>query len=162
MANLMDDIGAAVVQTIKDNASLFTSVGATGGVLHVEYKAPDNTQLPAGAAGRIVVSPVAQNPVDGTEFEESAESQFDYDLLIDIRGVRTSHTVRTAVMQALHSSFRENGAAMFSDLTDNGTNRLGASGEARLGALQERDTVPDMARVTVPLTVFCWHKLPMA
>lgn len=162
MSNLQDDIGAAIVATIQAASSRFTSLASPGGTIACEYRAEDNTNMPAGAYGRCIVTPVAEDPVPGTEYDESCESAFVYDLVFALSAKQTSHTSRSAIYQAVHGTFRDRGAEALANLTDNGSNRLGSSGVIEVGDLIEEPSAPDAPVFRVRLTVFMWHKVPMA
>lgn len=162
MANFQDDLGAAIVQTINDNASAFSALGNTGGTLHAEY-ASQEVNYNRGASGVVQVKPAEEEVVEGQEYAESAQCVFPFDLDFGLLDVFDASNSRTSIMQALRTTFADRGAQVFANLTDNGSNRQGASGFIRLRqpTLEEGED-PDRPRLIARVEVTCWVKLPAA
>lgn len=162
MANLQDDIGAAIVETINDLSSAFSALGNTAGVMHAEYESQD-VNYNVGATGKCLVVPMPEEPVEGTEYAESCQSVLPYELKFSLVDVRDAGNARTVITQALRTAFRDRGAQLWSNFTDNGTNRLGASGRVTVGQVVEEVTSdPDRPMIVARLEVSVWMKLPAA
>lgn len=161
MANLQDDLGAAIVATINANKTPFSSLGVTGSTIHAEY-AGQPVNYNAGATGRCLVRPLEQEIIDGTEYAESMQVNLPFALEFDLVDVMDAGNARSAVTQALRSVFGERGAAMFANFTDNGSNRLGKSGVLKvLDAAEESTGDPDRPRLIVRVEVRgVWVKIP--
>lgn len=162
MANYADDLGAAIVTTMNDLSSAFSALGTDGSAVFAEY-ASQEVNYNRGAAGTCLVKPLEEEPVPGTEYAESCESIFSFELDFGLVDVRDSINARTSIQQALRTMLRDRGAQVFANLTDNGSNRLGASGTVRLVSTTiEESEDPDRPRVAARVDVRCWVKLAAA
>lgn len=109
------------------------------------------------------MKPLEEEPVPGTEYAESCESIFSFELDFGLVDVLDSNNARTSVQQALRTMLRDRGAQVFANLTDNGSNRLGASGTVRLASVVLENTDdPDRPTLLARVEVTCWVKLAAA
>lgn len=162
MANFADDLGAAIVATMNDLSSAFSALGTDGSAVFAEY-ASNEVNYNRGAAGTCLVRPLEEEPIPGTEYSESCESIFPFELDFGLVDVLDANNARTSVQQALRTMLRDRGAQVFANLTDNGSNRLGASGTVRLAntVLATTDD-PDRPNLLARVEVRCWVKLAAA
>lgn len=162
MANLQDDIGAAIVATIVAASARFTVVAAPQGTLAVEY-AGQEVNYNAGSYGKVLVRPEPVEAVPGTDYDESAQSVFPFSILFDGLDVKDAVNARSVITQAIHATFRDRGADLWANFTDNGSNRLGGSGRVEIGEVVEvpsRD--PDRPGIQARINVTVWHIVPLA
>ena len=166
MANLLDDLGAAMVTTISNASSLFSALGSPGGTLAVEYEPEGESNYPPGAYGRCLVTlPEDDNAVDavpGTDYDESCQSLIHFDLIFDLRSVKKKQDHRAIIDQAVHATFRDRGSDFFGNFTDNGSNRLGSSGRVIVGRTESEPGMTDGSRLRTRVSVLLWHKVPLA
>lgn len=130
--------------------------------MFAEY-ASNEVNYNRGAAGTCLVRPLEEEPVGGTEYAESCESIFAFELDFGLVDVLDANNARTSVQQALRTMLRDRGAQVFANLTDNGSNRLGSSGTVRLaGLVIEQTDDPDRPTLLARVEVRCWVKLAAA
>lgn len=162
MANLQNDLGAAIVATINAQTTRFSALGNSGGTLHVEYGS-QRTEHNVGATGGCLVKPLPMEPVDGTDYDESAEVVIPFALEFELVDVVDAVGARAIIFQALHGTFRDRGSEMFGNFTDNGSNRLGKSGVVSLTDItDEVGQDGDRPKITARLDVSMWVVIPMA
>lgn len=166
MANLIDDFANAMKTTITNAASRFTALGDTGGTLHVEYKPASETQYAPGAVGRcLIVLPEDDSEmeaIDGTDYDESCQSLFNYDLQFDLRSVKKKQDHKAIIAQAVHGTFRDRGADMVANFTDNGSNLPGGKFRVLVGSTRQDPNIIDGSRFKTRVSVLAWHKVPLA
>lgn len=161
MANLINDLGNAIKSAITAASARFTTLGNTGGTLHVEYADAEAVTFPAGAAGRCLVSFVDAQHTQ--VYAESGETTFRFLLSFDLVDVMGSAKARAVTTQAVWSTFGDRGAEMWAQFTDNGSNRLGKSGVVLIDSISASvDGSSDRPVVEAVLAVSLWHKLPLA
>lgn len=162
MANLANDLGNAIRAVIAANSALFSFLGNTGGTLHVEYVTQPVTYT-AGQAGRCVVRPIGYEGDAENAYAESARGAFQFHCEFDLVDVQGEAVAIAGVSVAMAALFADRGVTLFTQFTDNGSNRLGASGVVSLDLmLIEVELDADRPRVIVPVTVTLWHKVPLA
>lgn len=149
--------------TINANASVFSVLGVTASTVHAEY-AGQPVNYNAGATGRCLVRPLEQEVIDGQEYDQSMQVTLPFALEFDLVDVLDAGNARTVLTQALRSIFGERGAGMIANFTDNGSNRLGASGVFKIGAIVEEETGdPDRPRLVARVEMRdVWVKIPAA
>lgn len=143
-------------------SSAFSALGTDGSTVFAEY-AGNEVNYNRGAAGTCLVKPLEEDPVPGTEYAASCESIFTFELDFGLVDVLDANNARTSVQQALRTMLRDRGAQVFANLTDNGSNRLGASGTVRLANVVIANTDdPDRPNLLARVEVRCWVKLAAA
>jgi hypothetical protein len=166
MANLIDDFGNALKTTISNASSLFTALGGPGGTLAVEYKPESETQYPPGAYGRCLVTlpedDSEMDPIEGTDYDESCQSLFNFDLQFDLRSVKKKQDHRAIIAQAVHGAFRDRGADFFANFTDNGSNIPAKGIRLFVGRTTQDQNVIDGSRFRTRVSVLAWHRVPLA
>lgn len=162
MANLQNDLSAAIVATIQAASSRFSVLGLTGATLHVQAS-DQATRFPAGQNGlRCLVRPLPLIPGDGMDYDESAQSTFRFRLEFEGLDRKSADGAKQVIDQAMHGTFRDRGADMFANFTDNGSNRLGGSGVVRVGQTEDDTDDPDHPKLVAGLEVTMWHRVPLA
>lgn len=162
MANLIQDLGGAIKTTIQNASARFSALSSPGGTLQVEYTDDEPTASLAGATSRCVVRPMDHEGVPGTNYDESMQSVFRYELRFELRDVKNGGSARSVIQQALYGTFGDRGAEVFANFTDNGSNRLGKSGVVSIGPVTSESMGPDHPVIVAELIVSMWHIVPMA
>ena len=164
MANLVNDIGNALKATIAAASSAFTALDTTGSTLHVEYATKRSTQFPD--ANRCLILPSDPDPIDGTDYDASAQTQFNYVLMFELLDVDDATKSRQVIQQAVMGAFRDRGADVYSNFTDNGSNLPAGAFRVVTGQPIETTTPEDEAAERYSLEwpggVRVWHKVPLA
>lgn len=125
MANFADDLGAAIVKTMNALSSAFSALGTDGSTIFAEY-ASNEVNYNRGAAGTCLVKPLEEEPV-GPSFGASGQSLFVFELDFGVVDVMDSINARTSIQQALRKAFGDNGARLYANLIDSGSNALGGA-----------------------------------
>lgn len=166
MANVIDDLANALKTTISNASSAFSALGSPGGTLAVEYEPESESNYAPGAYGRCLVclpeDEGAVDPIEGTDYDESCQSLFNFELKFELRSVRKKQDHRAIIEQALHGALRDRGADFWGNFTDNGSNRLGSSGKVLVGRTLNEPGVIDGSRLRTRVSVLMWHKTPLA
>lgn len=111
---------------------------------------------------RCVISPLEHDPVPGTNYDESMQTLFRYELRFELQDRKNGSSARSVIQQALYGTFGDRGAEMFSNFTDNGSNRLGSSGVVSIGPITSEEMGHDNPIIVAELIVSMWHIVPMA
>lgn len=166
MANLIDDFAAAIKATIVAGSSRFSALGSPGGTLAVEYKPESETQYPPGAYGRcLIMLPEDDNEVDvidGNDYDESCQSLFNFDLQFDLRSVKKKQDHKAIISQAVQGTFRDRGADVVGNFTDNGSNLPGGKFRVLVGNTRQDPGIIDGSRFKTRISILAWHKVPLA
>jgi len=164
MAQLEVDLRTALVAAMRANSAIASVVGnATGSLVHVEGGDMPDLFL-QGAQGRVWCR------VGGHESQQesdaSARTLFSFDVLFDLVDQRGADNALSKAKQGLMQVLADRGATIFSTyFTDNGSNRLGGSGEWKLQNIavvpwdQQRD--PDRPEILATVTCALWHASPL-
>ena len=133
-------------------------MGTDGSAIFAEY-ASNEVNYNRGAAGTCLVRPLEEEPV-GPSFGASGRSSFVFELDFGLVDVLDASNARTSVQQALRKAFGDNGAQLYANLTDNGSNALGGSllVSRPLITIQETDD-PDRPQILARLEIGAWPKV---
>jgi hypothetical protein len=161
MANLIQDLGGAIKTTIQNASARFSALDSPGGTLLVEYTDDEPTASIAGRS-RCVISPLDHDPIPGTQYDESMQTVFRFELRFELHDRKNGASARSVIQQALYGTFGDRGAEMFGNFTDNGSNRLGGSGVVSIGPVVSDNEGIDNPVIVAELIVSMWHIVPMA
>lgn len=161
MANLIQDLGGAIKTTIQNASARFTALDSPEGTLLVEYTDDEPVASIAGRS-RCVIKPLDHEGIPGTNYDESMQSAFRYELRFELLDRKNGGSARSVVQQALYGTFGDRGAEMFGNFTDNGSNRLGKSGVVSIGPVTSESNGFDNPVIVAELIVSMWHIVPMA
>lgn len=164
MANLQDDLGAAIVKLIQTNEARFMSaLTKSEGALKVQYIRPDASLLTAGT-DRCVVRALAPT-INTTSFATSANSTFGFELGFVATDLLDAIKANSLLQQAIISTFADGGDALLdaANFIDNGANVLGKSGRVVIASmdLQPNERAPNMVVLNAIIEVALWHKVPL-
>lgn len=158
---MIQDLGGAIKTTIQNASARFTALDSPGGTLLVEYSDDEAVASIAGRS-RCVISPLDHEPVPGTNYDESMQSVFRYELRFELQDRKNGSSARSVIQQALYGTFGDRGAEMFGNFTDNGSNRLGSSGVVSIGPVVSENQGFDNPVIVAELIVSMWHIVPLA
>lgn len=165
MASLVDDIGEALETALKANSASFAgAINSPGGTLHIEYNdTPENTGNLSGGGSCYIRFDSAR---DIQAFADSAFTEFTYTARFNLTDLAGKNKALAVVQKGMTNTFAERGATVLSThFTDNGSNRLGKSGNIAW----EIQATPveglsdyDQAVITASVRVNMWRNIPEA
>ena len=170
MANLQTDIAAGIATTIQ--AASFDTIFFDGAkaVDHAEvgYRADDD---PYKKFSHMLIRPLPPEPdPEATVHQASERTLFPFDIMADIFDRSKAHETINVFTQLMLTNFADDGVILSANITDNGTNLLDPQVTVEMGTpeIETAEVGPDgivpldNPRVTLPLIVGAWHKLPLA
>lgn len=165
MASLVDDIGEMLELALKGNASSFSgAVNSPGGTLHIEYNdTPEATGNMSGGGSCYIRFDGAR---DIQAFADSAFTEFTYTARFNLTDLAGKNKALAVVQKGMTNTFAGRGyTALETYFTDNGSNRLGKSGNIAW----EIQATPidglsdyDQAVITAGIRVNMWRNIPEA
>lgn len=163
MANsLLENLGVALQAAFRANAHIAAVVGnKDGSTPHIEYAEQPIDFIQTGK-GVIHIRPLEQEVVN--DFEISGRTIFRYEMIFYGFDVRSQGTVVALLLRGLRNVFVNHGRTLLQAyLTDSGSNRLGASGEARVGALTPvpAESDQDLPVMQALIEIECDHVIPL-
>lgn len=164
MANLGVDLRGALVAALRANTTFASILGNSAGTVHAEGGDQPDAFL-EGATGVAYCRDAGIEVVEATEASARTIYRFEVRIvLVDIRGV--ANALATAQM-GLANALINKGATVFSTyFTDNGSNRLGGSGEWRVEDLSivplEGLLDPDRPEIAAIVACELWHGMALA
>lgn len=163
MANLIDDLGNALETAIKADTNLRLCFPDPAGssAYAVEYNS-QHTEFAPGI-GRCFIRPDGQEIIE--DYEESAKSTFRYDIYMQVIDTKGADGRLPQCLQGIANTFKDRGVAILdTHFTDNGSNRLGSSGEVRHTVeVDPLETVnPDAPIVWVRVEIDLWHAMSLS
>ena len=171
MPNLFNDLGAGIETLFKAAAFDAVLIDSVDAGLHTDVGYINEADQ-IGKYGSITIIPLFVEQDPEATFQTSARATYHFDVYYHLESIDAGiHEKVNAYQQLVQSNFGDGGATLSSNITDNGSNLLDpqvtvAYQPALLETFRQGDDggiVPlSTPRLTFPLDVTVWHKIPLA
>lgn len=152
-----NDLTDAVVLAIQNAGSDFgAALGASPNGYRVEASFGSDVTLGRDES-LVQVVPVGVTSAGGDEFADSQLDSYDYELRCILSAQNRDRPYVNEIYSAMSGVFNDGGAAVFAQLTDTGSNRLGASGRVTMNSAQLTLEESGHPTVLVSVTITVWH-----
>jgi hypothetical protein len=158
---LQMDYARAILATAEASAALFApAVEESDGALRAEIGRWAHTKTQG--RNRLLIRPLLEQPVEGQAFEGSNLSDFPFQLIFQIKDVQDKGAALVVAGSVLQALFGDQGAGLWANFTDTGSNLIGSPGLLTVGPPEEVpvEGAPDYFAVTALLTIRAMAKVP--
>jgi len=170
MANLFNDIGSGIEALFKAAAFDAVLIDSVDAGLHTDVGYV-NAADQVGKYGSITIKPLFVEQDPEFVYQTSARATFHFDVYYHLESVSLSlHETINAYQQLIQTNFGDDGATLSDNITDNGSNLSDPQVQVRYEPailethMQGEEGVQPLStpRLTFPLAVIVWHKIPLA